>query len=74
MTHTLPVFHENLARSSAALTVPQHMPQSTEPTDICPARRVLLPTTAQPINHLADTMGGLAGESVGLYSMSAKIS
>lgn len=63
VTHPPSAFHKNPARSPAVLTMPQHMPQSTRPTNLYPERRVLLLPTAQPINHLADTMGGLAGDS-----------
>lgn len=65
ITHPPSAFHRNPGRSSAALTVPQHMSQSTRPTNVHLTRRALLPPTAQPINHLADTMGGLAGDFSG---------
>lgn len=61
ITHPPSAFHKDPGRSSAALTVPRHMSQSTRPTNVHLTRQALLPPTAQPINHLADTMGGLAG-------------
>ena len=65
VTHPPPAFHKNPARSSAAPTVPQLMPQPRRSASVCLTQRALLPPTAQPINHLADTMGGLSWDFSG---------